>query len=45
MVIENRGKLIKFSSSDYVKPKFKIEDDEIKMNRKVKYLGVQVDQQ
>ena len=45
MIIGSRGKLKKLTSSDSVKPQFKIENVDIKMAEDTKYLGVQVDQQ
>ena len=45
MIIGSRGKLKKLASSDSVKPRFNIENDDIKMAEDTKYLGVKVDQQ
>ena len=45
MIIGSRGKLKCLASFDSVKPRFNIENDDIKMAEDTKYLGVQVDQQ
>ena len=45
MIIGSRGKLKNLASSDSVKPRFNIENDDIKMAEDTKYLGLQVDQQ
>ena len=45
MIIGSRGKLKRLASSDSVKTRFNVENDDIKMAEDTKYLGVQVDQQ
>ena len=44
MIIGSRGKLKHLAPSDSVKPRFNIENDDIKIAEDTKYLGVQVDQ-